>query len=147
MPSNAPLSVSISSRSSQAEIRLADTVYRAQGAAQAFEDAAILGALFSKVENKGQILNAIYKYEKLRKTRATKIVQESSAIGLNLHMPDGKEQRERDRQLRYEEPSEGFPNRCADPVFQRWLFDYEPFVEVEKLEAGLDVGRWTKAKL
>ncbi|KAI4194034.1 MAG: hypothetical protein LQ346_003766 [Caloplaca aetnensis] len=119
----------------------------AQGAAQAFEDAAVLGALFSKVQNEGQIRNAIYKYEQLRKPRATKIVQESSANGLILHMPDGEEQRERDRQLRYEEPSEGFPNRWADPVFQRWLFDYDPVGEVEKLEAELDVGQRAKAKL
>ncbi|KAL8904742.1 MAG: hypothetical protein Q9207_003073 [Kuettlingeria erythrocarpa] len=107
-----------SSSSSRGEIRLANTASRAQGAAQAFEDAAVLGALFSKVQNKGQIRNAIYKYEQLRKPRATKIVQESSANGMILHMLDGEEQRERDRRLRYEEPSEGFPNQWADPPLQ-----------------------------
>ncbi len=89
-----------SSSSSRGEIRLAKTAFRAQGAAQAFEDAAVLGALFSKVQNKGQIGIAIYKYEQLRKPRATRIVQESSASGIILHMPDGEEQRERDRRLR-----------------------------------------------
>lgn len=42
-------------------------------------------------------------------------------------MPDGPEQRERDRRFREEEPGVGVgsPNPWADPVMQRWLFGYD----------------------
>lgn len=48
-------------------------------------------------------------------------------------MEDGERQKERDRQLLEEEPSEGFPHRWADPCFQEWLFGYDAFEEVEKV--------------
>lgn len=47
-------------------------------------------------------------------------------------MPDGEEQRERDRKLTEFEPFEGYPNRWADPVFQKFLFGYDAEEEVEK---------------
>ena len=47
-------------------------------------------------------------------------------------MEDGDKQRERDRQLLEDEPFEGFPNRWADPQFQKWLFGYDAFEEVDK---------------
>ena len=47
-------------------------------------------------------------------------------------MLDGPAQMERDRQLQQDPPSEGYPNRWADPVYQRWLFEYDPLAEVEK---------------
>lgn len=106
--------------------------YLAQGAAQAVEDAAVLGALFGILEHKSQLRDILVTYEQLRKPRASRIVNDSTANGGILHMPDGPAQMERDRQLQQDPPSEGYPNRWADPVYQRWLFEYDPRAEVEK---------------
>lgn len=70
-------------------------------------------------------------YERLRKGRTTKIVRGSTAVRDIFHMEDGEQQQERDRQLTEEPPSENYPNRWADPVFQNWLFRYDADREVE----------------
>ena len=112
------------------KVLLADVPHSAQGAAQAVEDGAILGALFEHIQHRSEIRDSFIIYEQLRRSRSTKIVQGSIANGEILHMQDGEAQRERDRQLRYDAPFEGFPNRWADPVFQKWLFGYDVFAEV-----------------
>ncbi|KAI9815138.1 MAG: hypothetical protein M1827_002981 [Pycnora praestabilis] len=106
--------------------------YLAQGAAQAVEDGAILGALFLKIEKKTQLQDLLVIYESLRKSRTTRVVKGSTALRDIFHMHDGDRQRERDRQLLEEEPFEGFPNRWKDPVFQKWLFGYDAQREVEE---------------
>ncbi|KAI9793825.1 MAG: hypothetical protein M1835_006983 [Candelina submexicana] len=105
--------------------------YLAQGAAQAIEDGAVLGALFSKIESRTQLPGLLAIYESLRKGRTTKIVQSCKAVRGVFHLHDGEAQRERDRQLTQEAPFDGFPNHWADPVFQKWLFDYDADLEVE----------------
>ena len=47
-------------------------------------------------------------------------------------MVDGDRQQERDRQLLEQEPFKGFPNRWADPVFQKYLFGYDAYVQVDE---------------
>ena len=47
-------------------------------------------------------------------------------------MHDGPKQMERDRQLLEHEPFEHYPNRWADPVFQKWLFGYDAFQEADQ---------------
>lgn len=47
-------------------------------------------------------------------------------------MVDGDRQRERDRQLLEQEPFDGFPNRWADPVFQKYLFGYDAYTQVDE---------------
>ena len=108
------------------------TLNRAQGAAQAVEDGAVLGALFERIESRSQIPDILNIYEALRKGRTTCIVRGSAALRDIFHMEDGDGQRERDRQMLEEEPFEGYPNRWADPIFQEWLFGYDAFAEVEK---------------
>ncbi|CAF9908045.1 MAG: hypothetical protein ALECFALPRED_004207 [Alectoria fallacina] len=103
--------------------------FLAQGAAQAVEDGAILGALFEHVQHKSEVRDSLIIYEQLRRSRSTKIVQGSIANGEILHMQDGEAQRDRDRQLRDDAPFEGYPNRWADPVFQKWLFGHDVFAE------------------
>ena len=93
----------------------------------------MLGELFERIERKSQISHALSSYEALRKKRTTRIVQESAALRKIFHMEDGERQRERDRQLREDEPFEGFPHRWADPCFQKWLFGYDAFEEVENM--------------
>lgn len=106
-------------------------VIRAQGAAQAVEDGAVLGALFDRIESRSQIPDVLTIYERLRKDRTTRVVKGSTALRDIFHMVDGDKQRERDRQLLEHEPFEGYPNRWADPVFQEWLFGYDAFAEVD----------------
>ncbi|KAI9751368.1 MAG: hypothetical protein M4579_006109 [Chaenotheca gracillima] len=106
--------------------------YLAQGAAQAVEDGAVLGALFEKLASPSQLSDLLIIYESLRKLRTTRVVKGSTALGRIFHMHDGPKQRERDRQLSQEEPFENYPNRWADPVFQKWLFGYDAYGEAEK---------------
>jgi len=103
--------------------------YLAQGAAQAVEDGAVLGALFEKVQEKSQLPDLLLIYEAIRKARTTQVVKGSTSLRDIFHMNDGPQQQERDRQLLEQEPFEGFPNRWADPVFQSFLFGYDAYVE------------------
>lgn len=104
---------------------------RAQGAAQAVEDGAVLGALFDRIERRSQIADVLLIYERLRKGRTTRVVSGSTDLREIFHMEDGEQQQERDRQLTEREPFENYPNRWADPVFQPWLFGYDADREVE----------------
>jgi salicylate hydroxylase len=89
------------------------------------EDAAVLAALVTEAQNKEEIKDALEIYERLRKSRTSRIVHESTKYSAVMHLPDGEEQRERDRQMTDREPFEGYPNKWADPVFQEYLFGYD----------------------
>src|SRR5437588_13131512 len=99
-------------------------LFSAQGAAQAVEDGAVLGSLFSRVTDVSQLPDVLCIYEALRKSRTTRVVKGSTALRDVFHLHDGPRQQERDRQLLeyQDEPFEGFPNSWKDPVFQPWLF-------------------------
>ncbi|KDQ50681.1 hypothetical protein JAAARDRAFT_41875 [Jaapia argillacea MUCL 33604] len=74
--------------------------YRAQGAAMAIEDAAVLGNLFSKLESREQIKPLLEAYQELRLER-TGNTQASSRLNQHIfHLPDGPEQRHRDAEMR-----------------------------------------------
>lgn len=108
--------------------------YLAQGAALAVEDGAVLGRLLAHVtaahrDNLRPLLDA---YEQLRKARSTVVVRGSTALQNVFHMPDGAAQRERDRVLLEDRPTEGFPNRWRDPVFQPFLFGYDAYAEADR---------------
>jgi len=75
-------------------------------------------------------------YEKLRKARTTRVVKESAEFRRLTQVADGPEQEARDLKMLTEEPSEGFPNRWADPVFQKWLWGHD--VEEAVRSVGLD---------
>ena len=106
------------------------------------KDAAVLGELNGTLQHKSQLRDVLITYEQLRKSRASGIVNNSTTHGYILHMPDGPAQRKRDRQLQQDPPSEGYPNRWADAVFQRWLFEYNPLAEAEKAWSKLLLRRW-----
>ncbi|KAI4181878.1 MAG: hypothetical protein L6R41_006351 [Letrouitia leprolyta] len=114
--------------------------YLAQGAAQAVEDGAVLGALFDKLEHTSQLHDALIIYERLRKSRTTAVVKGSTHLQDVFHMPDGPRQQERDWQLTQMEPFEGYPNPWADPVFQPYLFGYDADKEVEEAWAKYKTG-------
>ncbi len=106
--------------------------HSAQGAAQAVEDGAALGALFENLENMDQLPHLMRVFEKVRKPRTTRITNESDSMRSIFNLPDGDLQRKRDRQLTTMQPFVGYPNRWADPDFQPWLLGYD--VEADVLD-------------
>ncbi len=92
----------------------------AQGAAQAIEDAVVLAGCLREVENEA-IEAALHRYETIRKPRATKVQQlsrtrgEAWPHGDGWHLPDGPEQRERDKRF-----TEMDPLRTND-----WLYGHD----------------------
>lgn len=105
--------------------------YLAQGAAMAVEDGAVLGGLLEKIEDKSQLKGLLTAYESLRKKRTTRIVLESTHQRHVFHLDDGPEQEARDAELLADNLEAGFPNKWRDPVFQKFLFGYDAFSEVE----------------
>ena len=117
-------------------------LYSGQGAAMAFEDAAVLGLLSLKMQNKSQLPDILSIYERIRKPRTMEMRSRSRAMRDVYAMRDGPEQQERDRQLLQHAPFEGFPNFLADPVFQKWLFAYDALGEAEKAWKTYSRGEW-----
>lgn len=139
--------------------------YRAQGAAIAIEDAAVLGALLSYVSSLSQLPALLHVYEDLRYVctnppstsprrsahrspnrlpRAT-ATQETSRLNQNIfHLPDGPAQRARDDAMHAAMAAElegmsipdGNPNQCADKTKTRIQFDYDAHAEVERWWMG-----------
>jgi salicylate hydroxylase len=74
--------------------------YVAQGAANAIEDAGVLAcALSLGGKSSDGIDAALAVYQHVRKERAEKIQNSASTTRKALHLPDGSEQRERDRAI------------------------------------------------
>jgi len=119
--------------------------YRAQGAAMAIEDAAVLGNLLSRISHISQLEPLLKAYQDLRLPR-TAIVQESSRLNQRIfHLPDGPEQRERDENMRkamalelagktaeLQRESVGNQNQWADKSKSDSLFGYDADAEVDK---------------
>jgi salicylate hydroxylase len=85
-----------------------------QGAAQAFEDAAVLAScLADGPADPGQ---ALRRYESLRIDRASRVQQGSHARADFNHLPDGPEQQARDEEL-----------QAADPLAANaWMYAHDP---------------------
>lgn len=102
--------------------------YRAQGAAMAVEDGAVIGNLFSHLSHESQITPLLYAYETLRLPRSA-MVQASARLNQHIfHLPDGPEQVQRDREMRGAmngEEALGNPNQWADKGKSRELFGYD----------------------
>ncbi|KAF7358161.1 FAD/NAD(P)-binding domain-containing protein [Mycena venus] len=74
--------------------------YRAQGAAMALEDAAVLGNLFSRISHKHQITPLLEAYEKIRIARTTSTQEASWSNRTTFHLADGAAQEARDNSMR-----------------------------------------------
>jgi salicylate hydroxylase len=86
-----------------------------QGAAQAFEDAAMLASCLAA--GQADPARALRRYESARLARASRAQRGSHARAGYNHLPDGPEQRARDEEL-----------RAADPLAANaWLYSYDPF--------------------
>jgi salicylate hydroxylase len=86
-----------------------------QGAAQAFEDAAVLARFLAA--DQADPVSALERYESARIERASSVQQGSHARADFNHLPDGPRQRARDDEL-----------RAADPLARNaWLYAHDPF--------------------
>jgi len=74
--------------------------YRAQGSAMAVEDAVVLGNLFSRLSNWGQVFPLLQAYEALRLPRTSETQRQSRLNQKIFHYPDGPEQQARDASMR-----------------------------------------------
>ena len=119
---------------------------RGQGAAMAFEDAAVLGTFFSKLQHKSQLDDILSMYESIRKPRTMALRDRSHAVREVLGFEDGPLQRERDRQLQEHAPFDGFPNFLADPKFQKSLFGYNAMSEAERTWEVYLRGEWPSTR-
>ncbi|KAG9050167.1 hypothetical protein FS837_007281 [Tulasnella sp. UAMH 9824] len=91
--------------------------YRAQGAAMAVEDGAVLGNLFSRLSHPSQITPLLYAYETLRLPRTAKVQASSRLNQYIFHLEDGPEQVKRDQEMRqamHGEEGVNNPNQWAD---------------------------------
>ncbi|KAK1570178.1 FAD binding domain-containing protein [Colletotrichum navitas] len=86
----------------------------AQGAAQAFEDAGVLGAIFSQSVGRGQIPDALRVFEEVRKPRASDVRRRTLDQKAMFSLTDGPDQEERDAELR----------AGADYGLFEWLWEY-----------------------
>lgn len=119
--------------------------YRAQGAAMAIEDGAVLGNLLSRISHISQLRPLLKAYQDLRLPRTAE-VQESSRLNQRIfHLPDGPEQRQRDENMRkamvmelsgdsgaLRRESVGNQNQWADKKKSDILFGYDADREVDK---------------
>lgn len=99
--------------------------YLAQGAAQAFEDAAVLRQVLAQESRGGRdsLTQALSTYERIRMPRARLVQEKTREHQYILHIADGEEQRERDQLMRIDGPQ--------NPVFwgcntrRKWLFSHD----------------------
>jgi salicylate hydroxylase len=112
----------------------------AQGAAQAIEDAAVLGVLFNKLpDSSPESINKTLKiYEKVRKERAEILVEMAAASGRELHLGAGAAKEERDKLFKeLKEKGAGAGARVPD----KWAD-----ADVQKMIYGVDIMEVAEAK-
>jgi salicylate hydroxylase len=95
-----------------------------QGAAQAFEDAAMLASCLAGGQENPAL--ALRRYESARIDRASRVQQGSHARADYNHLPDGPQQRARDEAL-----------RAADPLAANaWIYAHDPFARIDPDEGS-----------
>jgi salicylate hydroxylase len=99
-----------------------------QGAAQAIEDAAVIGVVLSKLPDSSpeSINKALRVYEKVRKQRAELLVGLAAANGKAMQLGEGAAQEERDRQFAALKEGKGpVPDKWADADVQKMIFGFD----------------------
>jgi salicylate hydroxylase len=100
----------------------------AQGAAQAIEDAAVLGVVLARMPNQTalSINKALRVYERLRKQRAETLVDLAAANGRALHLGEGVAKEERDKQFAALREGKGpVPDKWADADVQKMIYGHD----------------------
>ncbi|KEF60706.1 salicylate hydroxylase [Exophiala aquamarina CBS 119918] len=109
----------------------------AQGAAQAIEDAAVLGVVLSHLPSTvtpADINKSLNQYEKVRKERAETLVELAAASGRGLHLGEGKAKEERDKQFAALKAGKGpVPDKWADADVQRKIYGHDCVQVAEEL--------------
>jgi salicylate hydroxylase len=95
-----------------------------QGAAQGFEDAAVLASCLAS--DQADPRQALRSYESERIDRASRVQRGSSARADYNHLPDGPGQRARDEELRSADPLAG----------NAWIYSYDPFAGTDQAESA-----------
>ncbi len=113
-----------------------------QGAAMAIEDGAVLAEVLSRVDvghGEGSIRRCLKTYELLRKERTTMLVKMALRSGLVLHLGDGVEREERDRQFaaHLADGKAAIPDKWASPDVQKMIYSYDCVAEAEAEFDGL----------
>jgi salicylate hydroxylase len=99
-----------------------------QGAAQAIEDAAVIGVVLSRLPDSSpeSINKALRVYEKVRKDRAETLVAMAAANGKAMQLDSGAAQEERDRQFAALKHGRGpVPDKWADAEVQKMIFGFD----------------------
>lgn len=99
-----------------------------QGAAQAIEDAAVLGEVLKLVPDGSakSINKALEVYESVRKQRAETLVGLAAASGKAMHLDEGEAQKERDRQFAALKNGTGpVPDKWADADVQKIVYGFD----------------------
>jgi 2-polyprenyl-6-methoxyphenol hydroxylase-like FAD-dependent oxidoreductase len=99
-----------------------------QGAAQAIEDAAVVGVVLSLLPDASpdSINKALRVYERVRKGRAEKLVALAAANGRAMQLDDGAAQEERDRQFAALQNGKGpVPDKWADAEVQEMIYGFD----------------------
>ncbi|KAI1815146.1 FAD/NAD(P)-binding domain-containing protein [Poronia punctata] len=97
--------------------------YMAQGAAQAFEDAGVLGAIFSSVTDKRQVPEAVEVFKRVRQPRVARVRQATLAQQAMNKLADGPLQEGRDRQL---------AQSTGTTQIWDWLWGYDAVLDGER---------------
>ena len=118
--------------------------YLAQGAAQAIEDAAVLGPCLERASCSAEIPRMMAMYEQLRKPRADRIVAASNENGEIFHMVDETEQKRRNEAMAKgslyimgtevdevkAEERQNLRMELASGRFHTWLFEFDAIADV-----------------
>jgi salicylate hydroxylase len=102
----------------------------AQGAAQAIEDAAVLGVVLAKMPDASgaSVEGALKVYEKIRKERAETLVALAASSGRAMHLGEGKAKEERDREFEKFRSGGGrgrVPDKWADADVQKMIYGHD----------------------
>jgi salicylate hydroxylase len=100
----------------------------AQGAAQAIEDAAVLGVVLSRCPDSSpeSINKSLRVYQELRKGRAETLVELAAASGRALHLGEGAAKAERDEQFAALKEKKGaVPDKWADADVQKQIYGHD----------------------
>lgn len=102
----------------------------AQGAAQAIEDAAVIAEVLKALPDShpSTIAKALRLYEDVRKDRAEALVAMAAASGRAMHLGEGKEKEERDRQFAQIKANGGkgsVPDKWADADVQKMIYGFD----------------------
>lgn len=109
----------------------------AQGAAQAIEDAAVLGVTLAPERLADRKADTIHKalkiYEKVRKTRAETLVELAAQNGREMHLGAGKAKEARDKLFAALKTGKGpVPDKWADADVQKMIYGFDCVKEAEK---------------